>query len=158
MQIFDPDLNKLAHAGASVEKQLHQKPVAAGMAVSGFDQPFDLGAIQSFDRPAALARRFQPQFTARLFDHVFGLVISQVMLAPNLGRLKGGIAQGVRFLVLTANFVVPGTGFAALRIPGYAGKFAVCSFCELYNTISAPGFSCSLSTATAPTPRTCSMS
>ena len=45
------------------------------MAVGGFDQPFDLVALQMFHRPAALARRFQTEFTPRLFDDVFGLVI-----------------------------------------------------------------------------------
>jgi hypothetical protein len=40
------------------------------MAIGGFDHPFDLGAIQSFHRPAALARRCQPQLTARLFHTV----------------------------------------------------------------------------------------
>ena len=68
-----------------------QEPVPAGMAIGGFDHPFDLGAIQSFHRPAALARRCQPQLTARLFHTVFSLVISQVVFAPKLGGLTGDI-------------------------------------------------------------------
>ena len=75
MQVFDPDLNKLAHTGSGVEQHLHQEPVPAGMAIGGFDQPFDLGAIQSFHRSAALARRFQGEFPSCLFDDVFGLVV-----------------------------------------------------------------------------------
>jgi hypothetical protein len=31
---------------------------------------------------------------------------------------------------LTANFMAPEAGFAAWHAPGYAEKFAVCSFCE----------------------------
>ena len=52
------------------------------------------------------------------------------MLAPKFGCLSGDISQGVRSLVLTANFTAPGTGFLAWHVLGYAGKFAVCSFCE----------------------------
>ena len=100
------------------------------MAIGGFDQPLNLGAIQSFHRPAAFAWRCQPQLMTRLFDNVFGLVISQVVFAPKLGCLTGDIPQGVRFLLLTANFMAPGTGFAAWHAPAYARKFGVCSFCE----------------------------
>ena len=89
VQVFDPDLNELAHPSTGVEQHLYQEPVSAGMAIGGFDQPFDLVTVQTFHRPAALARRFQTEFMARLFDDVFGLVIIQVMLAPELGCLAG---------------------------------------------------------------------
>jgi hypothetical protein len=52
------------------------------------------------------------------------------MLAPELGCLAGDSLQGVRFRLLIANFMAPGTGFAAWHAPRYAEKFAVCSFCE----------------------------
>ena len=89
VQVFDPDLNELAHPSTGVEQHLYQEPVMAGTAIGGFDQPFDLVAVQTFHRPAALARRFQTEFTARLFDDMFGLVIIQVMFAPELGCLAG---------------------------------------------------------------------
>jgi hypothetical protein len=41
VQIFYPDLNELAHASAGVEQHFDQEPVPAGMAIGGFDQPFD---------------------------------------------------------------------------------------------------------------------
>lgn len=100
------------------------------MAVGGFDQPFDLGAVQTLHRSAALAWSFQTELAACLFDHMLGLVVGQVMLPPKLGRLSSDIAQGVRFMVLTANLTAPGSGFAARHDSGYAKKFGVCSFCE----------------------------
>ena len=87
--------------------------IAAGMDIGGFDKPFY--------RPAAFAWCFQPEFPACLFDHMLGLVVAQVVLAPELGRFSSDFPQGVRFLVLTANFLIPGTGKTAWHDSEYAG-------------------------------------
>ena len=64
--------------------------------IGGFDQPFDLGSVQPFYRPAAFAWCFQPEFPACLFDHMLGLVVAQVVLAPELGRFSGDFPQGFK--------------------------------------------------------------
>ena len=95
--------------------------IAAGMDIGGFDKPFDLDPLQPFYRPAAFAWCFQPEFPACLFDHMLGLVVAQVVLAPELGRFSSDFPQGVRFLVLTANFLIPRTGKTAWHDSEYAG-------------------------------------
>ncbi len=91
------------------------------MDIGGFDQLFDLDPVQSFHRPAAFACRFQPKVPACLFDHMLGLVVAEVVLAPELGCFSGNFPHGVRFLVLTANFLLPGTGSAAWHASAYVG-------------------------------------
>jgi hypothetical protein len=86
-------MNKLAHPDPGVKQHLHHESVPAGMAIGGFNQPFDFGAIQSFYGSSALARSFETEFAARLFDYMLGLVVGQVMLAPKLDRLAGDILQ-----------------------------------------------------------------
>jgi hypothetical protein len=52
------------------------------MGVGSLNQSLNLSAVESIHSPAALARRFQMEFAAGLFDDVLGLVISKVMPTP----------------------------------------------------------------------------
>jgi len=82
MQVLDPDVDELADPRAGEEQRLDQEPPAAAVAVGVIDEPLHLGPVQAFDRAGSFRRRGQSDPAAYLLDDVLGLVIAEVVLAP----------------------------------------------------------------------------
>ena len=50
--------------------------------VGASDQPLDFGVVQALDRAPAGAGRLHAERASCLLGHVFGLVVTEVVLAP----------------------------------------------------------------------------
>ena len=104
VQILDPDVDELADPRPGQEQGLDQEPAATAVAVGVIDEPLHLGPVQAFHRAGPGRRRGQADPAAHLLDHVLGLVIAEVVLAPETRGLAdhlGEVRSGWRFWFLT---------------------------------------------------------
>jgi hypothetical protein len=60
--------------------------------VCATDQPFHFRFVKALHSSPAIADRLQFQAPARLLDYVFGLVISEMVLAPEPCRLRNDVS------------------------------------------------------------------
>ena len=107
MQVLDPDVHELIDTRPAEEQRLHHEPVCTVRLIGVLDEPLHLAFVQPGDRAAARAQRPQPQPTPHLLHDVLGLVISQVILAPEPRCFLHDIGQSlieVRVRVLTTHF------------------------------------------------------
>jgi hypothetical protein len=93
MQVLDSDVNDFVHTRAAQKKNLDHEAVLVLRLVSAADQPFHFRFVEAVYRPPASPQRLQLQTPACLLHDVFGLVISQMVLAPDPDRLRDGFSQ-----------------------------------------------------------------
>src|SRR5438132_11315950 len=86
-QILDPDVHEFVHPGTGLEQRLDHQPVFAPAAVGGLNQALDFALLQAGDRSVARMWGLQRQAAANLLHDVLGLIVTEMMLAPEAGSL-----------------------------------------------------------------------
>ena len=80
--------------------------MAARALVNGVDQALHLESVESLHRASPYSRGAQAEFSSCLFDHLFGLVVAEVVLLPELDGFEDYPGEGFRFIGLTAKFLL----------------------------------------------------
>src|SRR5512135_2300879 len=107
VQVLDPDVDELTDPRPGEEEGLDQEPASAAVAIGVIDEPLHLGPVQAFDRAGSVRRRGQADPAAHLLDDVLGLVVAEVVLAPEprgLADYPSKVRAGWRDRFLTAPF------------------------------------------------------
>ena len=81
-QTLRADVHEFIHTRTGLEQGLDHQAVLALAAISGLNQALHLAWLQPGDRSVARARRLEPQPTPDSLHHVFSLIVSEMMLAP----------------------------------------------------------------------------
>src|SRR5512135_1527682 len=105
VQVLDPDVDELTDPRPGEEEGLDQEPASAAVAIGVIDEPLHLGPVQAFDRAGSVRRRGQADPAAHLLDDVLGLVVAEVVLAPEprgLADCPSKVRAGWRDWFLTA--------------------------------------------------------
>ncbi len=95
-QIFDADVDEFSHPRTALEQRLDHQAVFALAAISGLNQALHLAWLQPGDRSVACARRLEPQPTPDLLYDVFGLIVPEMMLAPEAEGFLDDRIEGMR--------------------------------------------------------------
>src|ERR1700730_9735439 len=93
MHIFYLYLHKLGHPSAGLDQGLDHHTVFSMGRISALNEPLDFGPCQSLNGAPAGTGRFQGQVTPGLLDHVFGLVVAQVVSSPQSCDLTNDLAE-----------------------------------------------------------------
>jgi hypothetical protein len=93
IQVLDPDVDELAEPRPREEQRLDQQPVLAVIAVGAGDEALHFGPVERLDRTGARGWRRQPEPAAYPLDDVLGLVIVEVVLAPEPGGLANDLSE-----------------------------------------------------------------
>jgi len=92
-QIFDADVREFSHPRTALEQRLDHQAVFALDAISGLNQALHLAWVQPGDRSVARAGRLESQPTPDLLHHVFGLIVAEMMLAPEAEGLLDDLVE-----------------------------------------------------------------
>src|SRR6266851_4178236 len=95
-QIFDADVDEFSHPRTALEQRLDHQAVFALAAISGLNQALHFAWLQPGDRSVARVWRLEPQTTPDLLHHVFGLIVPEMMLAPEAEGLVDDRVEGLR--------------------------------------------------------------
>ena len=95
-QILDPDVYEFGRSGAGLEQGLDHQPVFAPASVGGLNQALDFAWLQAGDRAVAGMWRLQRQAAAHLLHNVLGLIVTEVMLAPEAQGVPDDFVEGMR--------------------------------------------------------------
>jgi hypothetical protein len=82
-QIFDTNVNELAHTHAGQKKCLDEEPFLAAILIGVVDQPLDLASLQTLNGTSPPGWSPDMQLMPNLLDDVLGLIVGEVMLAPH---------------------------------------------------------------------------
>jgi hypothetical protein len=99
-QVLDAKVNQLSHPRARLEQHLDHQAVRAVMLVGGLHEAFNFASIQPVDRSVPRARRLERQPATNPLHDVCGLIVSQMMLAPEPECLVDDFSQALRGLRL----------------------------------------------------------
>jgi hypothetical protein len=86
-QVYDPDIDKLRDPCPSVKEGFDHEPVVTPFAVRRLNQPPHLVFIEPRHGATALPRSRELQRAPHLLDDIAPLIVREVMLAPQFGRL-----------------------------------------------------------------------
>src|SRR5215469_13505263 len=103
-QILDPDMHELVDPGTGLEQRLDHQPIFAPAPVGGLNQTLNLTLLQARDRTAACMWRLQSQPPANPLQDIFGLIVTEMMLAPEPEGVPDDFIEGVRDRLLTTQF------------------------------------------------------
>ena len=103
-QILDPDMHELVDPGTGLEQCLDHQPVFAPAPVGGLNQALDFALLQARDRAVARMRGLQRQPSANPLHDIFGLIVTEMMLAPEPEGVPDDFIEGVRDRLLTTQF------------------------------------------------------
>ena len=93
MQIFYLNVDKLRHASAGHKQGFNHQTVFAMGLIGTLNEPLDFGLGQSLNGAPADIGRLQGQVTPGLLDHIFGLVVAQMVSTPQSCDLINDFAQ-----------------------------------------------------------------
>jgi hypothetical protein len=92
MQLLDLNVDEFVHARPAQEERLNHEAVLVMGLVCATDQPFHFRFVKTLHSSPAIADRLQSKAAARLLDYIFGLVISEMVLAPEPRRLRNDVS------------------------------------------------------------------
>jgi hypothetical protein len=95
-QVLDTKVNQLSHPRARLKQHLDHQAVRAVMLVDGLNEAFNFASIQPLDRSIPRARGLERQPATNPLHDVFGLIVSQMMFAPEPECLVDDFSQAFR--------------------------------------------------------------
>ena len=107
MQILDAHLDKLADPRTGEKQRFDHQPTPAACAVGSLDQALDFDTIETIDAAPASGGWCEDKLAAHVLEDVLGLVIAEVMPAPQPRRLandRGEAGLKLRLRRMTAPF------------------------------------------------------
>ncbi len=99
-QILYANVHEFIHPCTGLEQRLNHQTVFALAAVGSLNQAFDFALLQPGYRSVLPARRLKRQPAPDPFHDVFGLVVAEMMLAPEAEGLFGLFIVMENFLAL----------------------------------------------------------
>jgi hypothetical protein len=133
-QIFDTNVNELAHTRTGQKKRLDEEPFLAPILIRVVNQSLDLASLQALNRSSPPRRSRDMQLMPNLLNDVLGLVVGEVMFAPQPRGLFDDRRQPrheLRLRCLTAQF---GLFSARHRRPACSAGVEYCAvslFCAI---------------------------
>ncbi len=103
-QILDPDMHEFVHPGTGLEQRLDHQSVFASAPVGGLNQALNFALLQAGDRAAARMRGLQRQPAANPLHDIFGLIVTEMMFAPEAEGVPDDFVEGMRDRLLTTHF------------------------------------------------------
>ena len=104
-QILDTDVHEFIHARPGQKQRLDHQSIFALAAVGDLNQTFDLAVFQPGDGAGSHAWRLERQPATDSFHDVFGLIIAEMVLTPEVDGLLHDVVERLRPRFLTTPFI-----------------------------------------------------
>ena len=105
-EILDADVHTFIHACPGLEQRFEHEAVGAPIAIGGLNQAFDFAGLQAGDCSVPRARWLKRQPTTDPLHDVFGLIVVEMVLAPEAKGVLHDVVEGLRLCWLTTQLAL----------------------------------------------------